>query len=61
MPIDHATGADHALERLAPAVGGVELRTVFQPAAVLGGDQCAFDGCFAVARLEVNHLKLVIH
>jgi hypothetical protein len=27
----------------------------------LGGNQCAFDGGFAVARLKVNDLQLVVH
>ena len=55
------SGADHTLERLAAAVGRVEFSAVFQPSAVLGGDQRAFDGGFAIAWLKVDDLQFVIH
>src|SRR5690606_1887557 len=52
---------NHALERFAPAVGRIELGAVFQPAAVLGRDQRAFDSGFAVTRLDVDDVQFVAH
>ena len=59
--LDHPPRANHALERFTPAVGRIEFSPVFQPATVLGGNQRAFDGGFAVAWLKVNDLQLVVH
>lgn len=59
--LDHAAGADHALKRFATAVGRVELAAVFQPAGVLGSDQCAFDGGLTLAHLKIDYLQFIIH
>src|SRR5471030_16806 len=59
--LDHPPSPNHALKRFATAVGGIEFGAVFQPSAILSGDQRAFDRCFAVAQLKVDYLKLIIH
>jgi len=58
---NHSTGADHTLERFAFAVGGIEFGAVFEPAGVVGGDECAFDDGFAVANLQVFNNEFVPH
>src|SRR5690606_32763249 len=59
--LDHPTGADHALERLAAREGRVELTAVGQPAAILGSDQGALDHGFSVAGLQVFDDQFVSH
>src|SRR5690606_18192382 len=59
--LDHSPGADHALERLAALVGGVEDGAVFQRATVLGGDQRALDHFLALAGLDVLDQQFVTH
>lgn len=50
---DDPARTDHALEGFAARVGRVELGTVFQPAAVLSGDQRALDYLFAIAWMDI--------
>lgn len=59
--LDDAPGADHALEGLAARIGRVELAAVFQPAAVLGGDQGALDRGLAIAYLQVFNAQFITH
>ena len=59
--LDHASGAYHALERLAARVGAVELRAVAQRAAVLRRDERAFYDRLAFAEVHVLDLQFLVH